>query len=150
MAFQRSAGAISNDGETVLIAQTNRGSDFFRGMRKYHRIGQHRIVRRFVAAMVLAHRHRGRQTIDENGLQFGQQCLRQFASEGRRWGRMVHGSFSVSNLLYPLADNRTVTNQQKPEVLRRKQAFSRILRPDTFIFIQYGQPTFQNRHPHRG
>lgn len=50
----------------MAAAQFHGSGDFVGGLRKDDRIGQHRIVRGFIAAMMLAHCLRGEQAVFED------------------------------------------------------------------------------------
>ncbi|CFP64903.1 Uncharacterised protein [Bordetella pertussis] len=95
MPFQRRAGAIGNQGDAVLVAQAGHLGHVLGGMREHDRIRQHRRVRRFVAAVVLAHRVRHRQAIAEARLQGVETGGRHRTAQ--RFGRLgsVHGIYTI-------------------------------------------------------
>jgi len=90
VAFERSTGTVGNDGNAMFAAGLDDGGDFFSGVGEHHPIGQHRIVGRLIAAVMLAHRLRGRETISKQGLQGRQQRFGNGLAQFLRINDMVH------------------------------------------------------------
>jgi hypothetical protein len=69
MAFQRRAGAERDHRHLVLVGQRHRGGHFFGAFGKHHGVWRRHLERRFVAAMLFAHRLGGRATLAETRFQ---------------------------------------------------------------------------------
>ena len=65
MTLQRGTGAVGDNREAILVAQRYSGRHIVDVLGEYHRIGQHGVVGRFIASMVLTHGLRRGHAIGE-------------------------------------------------------------------------------------
>src|SRR5258706_4839467 len=103
MAFERRADAERDQGNAELDAALNQSHDIFGRMREHDRVRQHRRIGRLVAAVMLAHRVRERETVAEMRAQGGGEGLRQ---------RRTQSGQSDGSIYVVLAKSRTGAERQ--------------------------------------